>query len=611
MSDLIQLLPDNIANQIAAGEVIQRPASVVKELIENAVDAQSTKIELHIKDAGRTSIQVIDNGKGMSKMDARMCFERHATSKLKSADDLFNLTTKGFRGEAMASIAAIAHVDLETKIEANSVGTKVSIQGSKVTNQEPVVRPTGTSITVKNLFFNVPARRNFLKSDSAETKHIVEEFNRVALTHPEIAFKLTHNGNVVFDLQEANRRKRIVDLHGNAFNNKLVPVEEKTDIVSIAGFVGKPEFARKTRGEQYFFVNNRFFKDSYLHHAVSAAFENLIPPKTFPSYFLYLEVDPKTIDVNIHPTKTEIKFEDERSIYSILRSAVKLALGVHNIAPSLDFEHEPQFELPLSMKNAPLVEPQIKVDPSYNPFNVGKSSSSSSQTPSGDKNKWTNLQPNRSDWENFYEINTEKDKEVEQPLIPEEEVETNHSSHARSIQIHGKFLITQIKSGLLCINISRAKERILYDELMEQFIQCPITSQQLLFPVEIKCKDEEKKVWEENKVSIHRLGFSWSWNLKTMVLDGIPSFLTIDDVESCVLEMIHHLMYKEIDKGSIAHEMILTLAKTDSKHINYNLSQEEISHLINTLFLSNEHQYTPRGKKIMNSISVEEMNNWF
>lgn len=607
MSDIIQLLPDNIANQIAAGEVIQRPASVVKELIENAVDAGATKIELHIKDAGKTSIQLIDNGKGMSEMDARMCFERHATSKLKTADDLFNLSTKGFRGEALASIAAIAHVDLETKTEESSVGTKVTIQGSKVTKQEPIARTTGTSITVKNLFFNVPARRNFLKSDNVETKHIIEEFNRIALTHPEIGFKFSHNGNVLHDLHPAGLRKRIVDLHGTNFNVKLVPVEEETDIVKIHGFVGKPEFARKTRGEQYFFVNQRFFKDNYLNHAVNAAFDHLIPSKTYPSYFLYLTVKPSAIDVNIHPTKTEIKFEEDRNIYSILRSAVKLALGVHNISPTLDFEHEPQFDLPNAMRNQPISEPQIKVDPTYNPF---KDTSKPPGSGSGHHN-FKPLRPNKEEWENFYEIE-ETDKTPQHSSLPLEMDENKESIEVQeTLILHHKYIVAPVKSGVLYIYIQRARERILYDELMGQFLRQPIHAQQLLFPIEIPFNQTEKMEWENHTTSIERLGFSWDWNLNTLVLSGAPSFLSSEHIEDCIKSLVNKLSFDDIDKGELAHEMIATLASTGSRGAIKNLSQADQASFIQQLFSCEDHQYTPNGKKIMATYSINDINKLF
>ena len=602
MSDVIQLLPDNIANQIAAGEVIQRPASVVKELIENAVDAGATKIELHIKDAGKTLIQVIDNGAGMSEIDARMCFERHATSKLKTADDLFKLTTKGFRGEAMASIAAIAHVDLETKISSNTVGTKVIIKGSKVENQEPIARGNGTSISVKNLFFNVPARRNFLKSENVETKHIVEEFNRIALSHPEVAFKFTHNGNIINNVEGAGLRKRIVDLHGVNFNTKLVPVNEETDLVTLKGFVGKPEFARKTRGEQYFFVNNRFFKDSYLHHAVSSAFENLIQPKTFPSYFLYLTVPSNAIDVNIHPTKTEIKFEEDRNIYRILKSAVKLALGVHNISPTIDFEHEPQFDLTEKQRKEPLRPPQIAVDPTYNPFKTSSKPTNSS----GGGTNFKPLKPNKSDWENYYEIDEEETSSSQEKLNYQDEVNIT-----KRMQLHGKYLVAQVKSGMLLLHINRAKERIFYDEMMEKFMINPISSQQLMFPIEYKMQNTEKLDWEQNKTSLKRLGFEWEWNNNTLVLSAIPSYLGIEQTPDCIGATIEKMSYEDIDKGELAHTLISTIAKAASKNKKSSISEEEIDYLINQLFSLKDHQYTPTGKTILQTLSLEELNNHF
>ena len=371
---VIRLLPDHIANQIAAGEVIQRPASVVKELVENAIDAGAEKIQVHIKDSGKTLIHVFDTGSGMSEQDARMSFERHATSKVSSAEDLFALSTKGFRGEALASIAAIAHVDLKTKESHSEVGTFIRIEGSKVITQEEIVCANGSSFEVKNLFYNVPARRNFLKSDQVEFRHICDEFERIVLAHPDIEFSLSHNAQIIYNLPATNLRKRITDVFGGSINDKLVPIEESTDIVKIHGFVGKPEHAKKKRGEQFFFVNNRFFKDTYFNHALMSAFDNLIAPKHYPSYFLFFEIDPERIDVNVHPTKTEIKFEEDRFIYSILKSSVKQALGKYNISPTLDFERETGFDLPYDMRNQDPKEPQIKVDTSYNPFNSSSGS---------------------------------------------------------------------------------------------------------------------------------------------------------------------------------------------------------------------------------------------
>jgi len=340
MSDIIQLLPDHVANQIAAGEVVQRPASVVKELLENAIDSGATEISLIIKEAGKTLIQVVDNGKAMSMTDARLCFERHATSKIRAAEDLFNLSTKGFRGEALASIAAIAHVEMRTKQENQDLGTHIKIEGSEVITQEPCATPKGTAIWVKNLFFNVPARRNFLKSNPVELRHIIDEFHRVAMIHSDIKFEFYSEGSELFKLPASNIRQRLVHIFGGKTNEKLVPVEEATEILTIKGFVGKPEFAKKTRGEQFFFVNDRFIKSPYLHHAVMAAFDGLLQPKTHPSYYLYLQVDPKSIDINIHPTKTEVKFDNEQALYAIIRATIKHGLGQFNIAPILDFERE-------------------------------------------------------------------------------------------------------------------------------------------------------------------------------------------------------------------------------------------------------------------------------
>jgi len=377
MSDIIQLLPDNVANQIAAGEVVQRPASVVKELLENAIDAGATEIKLLFKEAGKTLIQVIDNGKGMSTTDARLSFERHATSKIKSAEDLFNLHTKGFRGEALASIAAVAHVELKTKQEGQELGTHIKIEGSTIQSQDVISTPKGTSISVKNLFFNIPARRNFLKSNSVETRHIMDEFHRVSLAHPSISFALYNNDNETLNLKSSNLKQRIVAVFGGKTNEKLVPIEENTDIITITGFVSKPEFSKKKRGEQFFFVNNRFIKNGYLHHSVANAFEGLLSPGYHPSYFLYLTVPPHTIDINIHPTKTEIKFDNEQSLYAILRSTIKHSLGQYNVAPIIDFNRDATMDVPYHFKDKKIVtSPQIEVDPDFNPFETEKKSGS-------------------------------------------------------------------------------------------------------------------------------------------------------------------------------------------------------------------------------------------
>ncbi|HKJ07078.1 MAG TPA: DNA mismatch repair endonuclease MutL, partial [Flavobacteriaceae bacterium] len=428
MPDIIQLLPDHVANQIAAGEVVQRPASVVKELLENAIDAGATSINLIIVDAGKTLIQVVDNGFGMSETDARLSFERHATSKIKKAEDLFNLNTKGFRGEALASIAAIAHVELKTKQENKDLGTRIKIEGSEVVAQEIVATPKGTSVAVKNLFYNIPARRNFLKSNNIETRHIVNEFQRVVLAHPKIAFSLHHNTSEIYNLPVGNLRQRIVAVFGKKTNEKLVPITEKTPVVKIEGFVAKPEFAKKKRGEQFFFVNNRFIKNAYLNHAVSSAFENLINPGYHPSYFLYLTVPTDSIDINIHPTKTEIKFNDEKTLYAILRATIKHALGQYNVAPVLDFNRDANLDTPYNYKNKTTEAPKIKVDPTFNPFK------DSTSKPHTFKKQET------ASWESLYaHVNTEVEDfklEAENNKLFEEEKKED-----KTYQIHNKYIV--------------------------------------------------------------------------------------------------------------------------------------------------------------------------
>ena len=458
--DIIQLLPDHIANQIAAGEVIQRPASAVKEMLENALDSGANNIKLFIKDAGKTLIQVVDNGCGMSETDARMSFERHATSKIRNADDLFNIQTMGFRGEAMASMAAIAHVEVSTKQIEEELGSKIIIEGSKIKSQENCICANGTSVKIKNLFFNVPARRNFLKSDKVETRHIIDQFIRISLANPEISWSLFLDDNEYFHLENSNFRQRIVNIIGSRTNEKLVPVEEETHLVKIDGFIGKPEFAKRSRGEQYFFVNGRFIKNHYLNHAVSKAFTDLIVDGYHPSYFLNLKIDPKKIDINIHPTKTEIKFEDEQAIYAIMRACVKRSLGKYNIAPTLDFSQELSFDIsPSISKTATLKEPQIKVDTSYNPFG-----------------KIENFTP------------------TEQYIPQETQVETrqlnthfkieNNSSEV--MQIGNKYIAFPTEQGMVLLHQSRAHKRILFEYFSTVLANNKGQSQQLLFPKEME-----------------------------------------------------------------------------------------------------------------------------
>lgn len=605
MSGIIKILPDHIASQIAAGEVIQRPASVVKELIENAVDAKSTRIQVIIKDAGKTLIQVIDDGKGMNSEDAIVCFERHATSKISSADDLFSLQTKGFRGEALASIASIAHVVLKTKIDTIDIGTEICIEGSKIISQTECVFSKGTSFEIKNLFYNVPARRNFLKSESMEFRHIEEEFERVALAHPEISFSLHHNNQEIYSLSPSNYRRRICDILGKSSNDKLVPIEEDTDIVSIRGFVLKPEFARKTRGEQFFFVNNRFFKDSYFNHAVNKAFEGLIQPKYYPGYFLFFSIYPNKLDVNIHPTKTEIRFEEDKFIYSILLSSIRQALGKYNVMPTLDFEQETAFDVPLSVRNQTPIEPIIRVNPDFNPFQSfpNNSKTSSGLSPAIKAQGFGQMIPDKEAWQNFYQTE-DTYTEQEQQLIPEEEIEVTKEYLTKD-----RYIFTPTKSGVLLIDRKRAQERITYDSLMSQFINSPIHSQQLLFPYNVELSKNEKVLWESHKSLIQRFGFEFEMSGNQLLLNGIPSCLPEDAIYSCIENIHDTLGHKEIDKGEIAHFIVLSIARSVSQ--SSMKSKLIIDSFIENLFQCRDHQYSPSGKTILSTLTLEEIKSKF
>lgn len=605
MSDIIKLLPDHIANQIAAGEVIQRPASVVKELVENAIDANANSIDVVIKNAGRTLIQVIDNGFGMSEIDARMAFERHATSKVQSADDLFALKTKGFRGEALASIAAIAHVQLHTKQEKNELGTLIEIEGCKLINNEQIASKNGTSFSIKNLFYNVPARRNFLKSDAVEFGHIEEEFIRIALAHPELSFSLYHNDSLCYKLSNGNLRKRIVDLFGKNINDKLIQIEETTDIVKITGFVGKPEGAKKTRGEQYLFVNNRYFKDMYFNHAINSAYDNLILPKTFVPYFLFFEVKPSSIDVNVHPSKTEIKFEEDKEIYAILKSTIKLGLGKFNIAPSLDFEAETSFDIPYEMYKSTPVEPQITVNPNYNPFNnQSTTSSTSNYVKSGMSNAiksagFSNNEFNKSDWENFYEIKTENESFQSQIDIP-------NNTTSNEFILKENYIITSTKSGLLFIHYKRAKQRIVYDEMMQNFVYNPLHSQQLLFPISFYCNKKTQLLWDENRTTLERMGFMWNNIDEGLEITGTPAELELETVEDAIDSISQNLSLETFDKSELAHIIALNVSISVSRK-KIRFSKEIIDNIIERLFQSSEHQYAPNGKLIMETKSLEDL----
>ncbi len=597
MSDIIQLLPDHVANQIAAGEVVQRPASVVKELLENAIDAGATSITLLIKDAGKTLIQVIDDGKGMSATDARLSFERHATSKIKDAHDLFNINTKGFRGEALASIAAVAHVEQKTKEEANQLGTQIKIEGSKITSQEVVSTPKGTSVSVKNLFFNIPARRNFLKSDAIETRHIIDEFQRVALAHPSIAFLLHHNGNEVYNLKESNLRKRIVSVFGAKMNEKLVPIDEKTDLISVQGFVAKPEFAKKKRGEQFFFVNDRFIKSSYLNHAVVNAFDGLLEKGAHPSYFLYLTVPTSSIDINIHPTKTEIKFENEKDIYAILRATVKHSLGQYNVAPVLDFNRDSTLDTPYNFKaKTNASAPKITVDPNFNPFKTEQQN----QPP-----KDVSFQKDSLDWANLYTPFETSESTNQEVLFHQDET----SETGKTFQIQKKYLLSSIKSGMVLIHQNLAHQRVLYEEFLESITVNEALSQQLLFPVHISFSKSDIEMIDAMKADLENTGFLFeSISEEAIVVKGIPTSITESQI-SLILEQLLDDMKIEVPASSFSHfdVMAKSFAKSLAIKTGTTLNSKEQENLVHNLFSCKEPSAAPSGKATFKTLTIKEI----
>lgn len=615
MSDIIQLLPDHVANQIAAGEVVQRPASVVKELVENSIDAGATSITLLLKDAGKTLIQVIDDGKGMSATDARLSFERHATSKIKEAQDLFNLNTKGFRGEALASIAAIAHVELKTKQEDNELGTQIKIEGSEITSQEVVSTAKGTSIAIKNLFFNIPARRNFLKSDTVETRHIVDEFQRVALAHPTISFLLHHNNNEVYHLKKSNFRKRIVAIFGTKMNEKLVPINEQTDIITVNGFVAKPEFAKKKRGEQFFFVNNRFIKSSYLNHAVVNAFEGLLESGSHPSYFLYLEVPPNTIDINIHPTKTEIKFDNEKALYAILRATIKHSLGQYNVAPVLDFDRDATLDTPYdySKKGSSSVPP-ITVDPSFNPFKTETNYKESYNESDSPKSTTThsyqsNFKKDTGSWEALYtNTNTIESTQQEQLFESEQETETG-----KTFQIQKKYLLSSIKSGVVLIHQSLAHQRVLYEEFLENITVKEASSQQLLFPVNISFSSSDIEMIYSIKSDLESAGFMFDeFTKESVIIAGIPTSISESQI-TLILEQLLDDIKLEVPDTSFSHfdVMAKSFAKSLAIKTGTTLNPKEQENLVNNLFSCKEPNISPFGKPTFKTLTLNEIDTIF
>ena len=615
MSSIIQLLPDHVANQIAAGEVVQRPASVVKELLENAVDAKATDIKLIIKDAGKALVQVIDNGLGMSVTDARLCFERHATSKIRQAEDLFSLHTKGFRGEALASIAAIAHVEMKTKQDQEELGNHIIIEGSKFVSQEPAVLPKGTSFAVKNLFYNIPARRNFLKSETVEFRHVVDEFQRVALAHPNIYFTMYHNGSEMFNLPNSNFRQRIVNIFSGKTNEKLVPVQEETEIVTIQGFVGKPEFAKKNRSEQFFFVNDRYIKSGYLHHAVMNAYDGLLPNGAQPSYFIYLNVPPNTIDINIHPTKTEIKFDDEQALYAILRSAIKHSLGQFNVSPALDFDRDPNLDTPYDYQNKNAEYPTVQVDRTYNPFSDEKQSSPFS----GGTSSYKKAETTQS-WESLYVGLKQDTLEVENFTFENEEVtasffdEKEEEQVAKhTYQIQKKYIVSPIKSGMVIINQHRAHQRVLYEQFLTNMTVHQASSQQLLFPLQFHFSANEMKIITELQPALENTGFVFeTLNEEYLQISGIPANTSESEVASVLEQLISDLQDGIPDSSFSQNDTIAkSMAKSLAVKTGIYLTEKEQENLVNNLFACKDPNVSPFQKPTFITMRVEDIDKRF
>lgn len=618
MHDIIQLLPDSVANQIAAGEVIQRPASIVKELVENAVDAGATEIKVIIKDAGKTLVQVIDNGCGMSVTDARLSFERHATSKIRNANDLFCIRTMGFRGEALASIAAIAQVEMKTKRTEDALGTQINISASVVESQEPVACSDGTSFSVKNLFYNVPARRKFLKSNQAELRHIYDEFHRISLANCNIAFSLVHNGDDVYVLPASQLKQRIVNIFGKALNQNLITVTTETTLIKISGFIGKPEFAKKTASEQFFFVNNRYMKHPYFYRAVLNAYEKILPPETVPSYFLFLQVEPSNIDINIHPTKTEIKFTDETAIWQILHAAVKQALGKFNIVPSIDFEIEKMVDIPLLTRDTEIVRPEIKVDQEFNPFKENYKSSTFGDS-YFNREKNFNSENNLKNWKKLFDVDihgTEKQGKVEftgSNIQSHSDYGEEANARPGFFQLKNRYIFTPVKSGMMVIDICRAHERILFENFTELMIENKGVVQREMFPVSITFSKEDTIVVNEIINELHSAGFEISsLGGDTFSINGTPAALTGTSPAELLQSIIN--TFKETDSfdfDELYQKVALSLAKAASVKRGKVMQQTEMQVLFDSLFACAEPGYTFEGLPVVSIISYDELDKKF
>jgi len=613
VSDIIQLLPDSVANQIAAGEVIQRPASVVKELVENAVDSGATQVTINIKDAGRTLIQVSDNGCGMSDTDARMAFERHATSKIRSANDLFAIRTMGFRGEALASIAAIADVELHTKQLGEEIGTFLHICGSKLLKQEPENCPCGTNFLIKNLFFNVPARRKFLKANSTELKHIITEVQRVSLANPEISISLFHNQQPIYELAKGdNIRKRIISIFSRNIGQSLIPVDTDTTLIKIRGYVGQPKYARKTFGEQFFFVNKRFMRHPFFHKAVTQAYEKILPPDSIPSYFLYFDADPESIDINIHPTKTEIKFENETAVWQIIQASVREALGKFNVVPSIDFDQAGSIEIPVSPKSGEQIKPpEIKVDPMYNPFEVAKKKFPQPGSGSSSPSKPDQLKY----WEKLYQ-DFEKNGEGE-VVSPDQEEATGKLTGIKQeerysgktcFQFKNKYILTSVKSGLMVIDQKRAHERILYENFMSTLDNQSIASQQQLFPQTFELNAADAELLRSVLEDLKSLGFDVrEFGKNSFIIQGTPGVLDNSSPLEIIEGLLEEMKSTATDqKGKAREKVAASLAKAAAIPSGYVMKQEEINQLIDQLFACSTPNFSPAGKQVLTIIPVDQ-----
>ncbi|HEX3009426.1 MAG TPA: DNA mismatch repair endonuclease MutL [Bacteroidales bacterium] len=609
MSDVIRLLPEAVANQIAAGEVIQRPASVVKELVENSVDAGGSEICVLIKDAGKSSIQIIDNGCGMSDTDARMAFERHATSKIKDARDLFSIRSLGFRGEALASIAAIAEIKLKTKRHEDEIGNMLDVSASRIIGQEPVSCNSGSNFLIKNLFFNTPARRKFLKATNTEFRHILNEFQRIVLARPEIEFKLHHNEAEIYNLPQSNFRQRICNVFGRNINPFLVPVNADTSIVKISGFISKPDIAKRTAGDQFMFVNRRFIKHPMLHKAVMKAYEGLLPTDHLPAYFIYFEVDPETIDINIHPTKTEVKFEDDVAIFQILQAAVKESLGKFNVVPSIDFDSEAGIEIPYLGKDTEVRMPEININPHFNPFDTDSSVSSYRPKLQNDNDRDDNLR----NWDRLYSgFQGSTDESYPQDITPKQtsfDIKHNDNVPVNIIQLKNKYILTPVKSGLMVIDQKRAHERILFEQYMEKLHEHRGISQRSLFPQVIQMGQDNYIHLQGLDDELHSLGFEIEFhdNYELKVL-GTPSDMVSLDLKLLLEEIVAAVFEEEQDFNQDKKEKIACkMAQASAIPYGKPLSPEELKSMVDKLFASSLPNYSPTGKNVISIINIEEL----